>query len=448
MTTTPDAPSVSEGQRGLGLRCRCTVDRDFPEYLTGELGAGDRFQFGRTLRRSLLVLVVRSPLSESISKSACAFPRCPGRPRSAQAFWRLVLLARACGFLDLGLAAGRLARLGLRAPSGPPPLRAFRHSEMCEVSSAPGAATRPVLGVGLVVLLQNCQLVLGGEGPPLVEARAAGGSTHPSSCPARQSQISHAQRHCEEDPFSPCSCCLKSRSSRCVTPVWQRVTLDGQRVDSRATRPQAPSAGRGSYGPNTAGPGGDPPGHIAEFGTAADGRIFQTERGGVVGSTAYGDVWAATRALAFTPEQVASPWLGGRTTCAMRGCHCGSTLVFRQLRSPNERAIASRSCCRSMRSASWASTTGRTSGSTMRSMTDLIYPLGAPVRAGAPSPFLLRPAGTPRTHSAYIPGPVTSGCVRWRLAACGDLGKRTASDRLHWSEAVSACVAGPGFEPG
>ena len=47
--------------------------------------------------------------------------------------------------------------------------------------------------------------------------------------------------------------------------------------------------------------------HIAEFGTAEDGRLFQTERGGIVGSTAYGDVWAETRTLAFTPEQVASP---------------------------------------------------------------------------------------------------------------------------------------------
>ncbi|MBW8485107.1 site-specific integrase [Actinomadura parmotrematis] len=46
--------------------------------------------------------------------------------------------------------------------------------------------------------------------------------------------------------------------------------------------------------------------HIAEFGTAPDGRIFQTERGGVVGSTAYGDVWAETRPLALTPAQVAS----------------------------------------------------------------------------------------------------------------------------------------------
>lgn len=47
--------------------------------------------------------------------------------------------------------------------------------------------------------------------------------------------------------------------------------------------------------------------HIAEFGTAPDGRIFQTERGGIVGSTAYGDVWAQTRTLALTPAQVASP---------------------------------------------------------------------------------------------------------------------------------------------
>lgn len=47
--------------------------------------------------------------------------------------------------------------------------------------------------------------------------------------------------------------------------------------------------------------------HIREFGTAEDGRLFQTERGGVVGSTAYGDVWAEIRKLAFTPEQVVSP---------------------------------------------------------------------------------------------------------------------------------------------
>ncbi|MFG2072175.1 hypothetical protein [Nonomuraea maritima] len=47
--------------------------------------------------------------------------------------------------------------------------------------------------------------------------------------------------------------------------------------------------------------------HIAEFGTAKDGRIFSSERGGVVASTAYTEVWQAARLLAFTPAQVASP---------------------------------------------------------------------------------------------------------------------------------------------
>ncbi|MEV0419999.1 tyrosine-type recombinase/integrase [Streptosporangium canum] len=47
--------------------------------------------------------------------------------------------------------------------------------------------------------------------------------------------------------------------------------------------------------------------HLDEFGTAKDGRLFQTERGGVVGSTAYTEVWAAARLLALTPEQAASP---------------------------------------------------------------------------------------------------------------------------------------------
>ncbi|MEU8381973.1 tyrosine-type recombinase/integrase [Streptosporangium sp. NPDC048865] len=47
--------------------------------------------------------------------------------------------------------------------------------------------------------------------------------------------------------------------------------------------------------------------HLDEFGTAKDGRLFQSERGGVVASTAYTEVWAAARLLALTPEQAASP---------------------------------------------------------------------------------------------------------------------------------------------
>ena len=47
--------------------------------------------------------------------------------------------------------------------------------------------------------------------------------------------------------------------------------------------------------------------HLAEFGVGPDGRLFRSERGGVVASTAYTEVWQEARALALTPAQVASP---------------------------------------------------------------------------------------------------------------------------------------------
>lgn len=47
--------------------------------------------------------------------------------------------------------------------------------------------------------------------------------------------------------------------------------------------------------------------HIETFGVAADGRMFSSERGRVVASTAISDVWAEARSRALTPEQVASP---------------------------------------------------------------------------------------------------------------------------------------------
>jgi len=50
--------------------------------------------------------------------------------------------------------------------------------------------------------------------------------------------------------------------------------------------------------------------YIANFGVAPDGRIFSSERGHVIASTAISDVWAAARILALTPEQVASPLAG------------------------------------------------------------------------------------------------------------------------------------------
>ena len=50
--------------------------------------------------------------------------------------------------------------------------------------------------------------------------------------------------------------------------------------------------------------------HIDTFGIAADGRIFSSDRGHPVASTAISDVWAAARNLALTPAQVASSLAG------------------------------------------------------------------------------------------------------------------------------------------
>lgn len=46
--------------------------------------------------------------------------------------------------------------------------------------------------------------------------------------------------------------------------------------------------------------------HLAEFGTAEDGRIFASERGNVVASSSYYRVWRQTRTLALLPDQAAS----------------------------------------------------------------------------------------------------------------------------------------------
>jgi integrase len=50
--------------------------------------------------------------------------------------------------------------------------------------------------------------------------------------------------------------------------------------------------------------------HIETFGVGEDGRIFNSDRGHVIASTAISDVWAEARTLALQPHQVASPLAG------------------------------------------------------------------------------------------------------------------------------------------
>jgi integrase len=46
--------------------------------------------------------------------------------------------------------------------------------------------------------------------------------------------------------------------------------------------------------------------HIAAHGTAPDGRLFRTERGGVLQESGYGEVWARARAEVLTEDETAS----------------------------------------------------------------------------------------------------------------------------------------------
>jgi len=82
--------------------------------------------------------------------------------------------------------------------------------------------------------------------------------------------------------------------------------------------------------------------HIANYGTAPDGRLFQGEGGGLLSDSIYGRVWDKARRTALTPAEAASPLADDPTICAMRACPPGSTQVSQLRKSPNGRATASR----------------------------------------------------------------------------------------------------------
>ncbi|MFC4115053.1 tyrosine-type recombinase/integrase [Nonomuraea zeae] len=50
--------------------------------------------------------------------------------------------------------------------------------------------------------------------------------------------------------------------------------------------------------------------HLDEFGTAADGRLFRNERGGILGASTYSRAWEEARRFALTPQQVVSSLAG------------------------------------------------------------------------------------------------------------------------------------------
>jgi hypothetical protein len=60
--------------------------------------------------------------------------------------------------------------------------------------------------------------------------------------------------------------------------------------------------------------------HLKRYGTAPDGRIFQTVRGGHIQDSAYSAVWAEARAAALTPAQHAPRSPPGPTTYGTPAC--------------------------------------------------------------------------------------------------------------------------------
>ena len=82
----------------------------------------------------------------------------------------------------------------------------------------------------------------------------------------------------------------------------KRWTDSGQRHDKRGLKSREPKADR---------PVPIPPmlvdmlrEHIAEFGTAKDGRLFANERGAVLGASSYWRVWQEARPIALPPDKV------------------------------------------------------------------------------------------------------------------------------------------------
>ncbi|MEU0646166.1 tyrosine-type recombinase/integrase [Streptomyces umbrinus] len=108
---------------------------------------------------------------------------------------------------------------------------------------------------------------------------------------------------------------LTLRETRPVS--GKKWTDSGERHDTRGLKMRDPEADR---------PVPIPPvlvamlrAHVKEFGTAADGRLFQNERGGLVGTSSYWRVWQEARPLAFPPHKFESPLASkpyeGRATC-------------------------------------------------------------------------------------------------------------------------------------
>jgi integrase len=82
--------------------------------------------------------------------------------------------------------------------------------------------------------------------------------------------------------------------------------LDERRAGARAAAPQGASGQGLPAGPHPTALVRTLRQHIATHGTAPDGRLFRTNRGGLLHETGYGEVWAQARKDVLTEAETAS----------------------------------------------------------------------------------------------------------------------------------------------
>jgi integrase len=160
--------------------------------------------------------------------------------------------------------------------------------------------------------------------------------------------------------------------------------------------------------------------HLNEHGTTADGRLFRGVRGGPLSESLYGRVWAAARAAALTPEEVASP-------LARRPYDLRHAAVSTWLNATGDPT----------RVAEWA---GHSVNVLLRVYAKCIAGQTMPCAVG------WRRRYERGLEDRSVNGPWTVVTGRTRSDNTGHT--RTAPDRrFRWSGAVTPGVAGEGFEP-
>ena len=179
--------------------------------------------------------------------------------------------------------------------------------------------------------------------------------------------------------------------------------------------------------------------HIDTFGIASDGRIFSSDRGRPIASTAISDVWAEARTLARSHRL----WPLVPTTCATQPFLFGWRPEFPRPGSLSGPGTASKSCCASTPSAAMTARTSPTPALTpLCEMPDVI-----PCDRTGPREPMANQAGHRSDRRRAIPR--ISHDQRHTTASGGIWlhGPETNQGRRIVPELGFPLVAGVGFEP-